>query len=124
MHKLYALLISTQTYSMSSLQKRLSNLTDPDADAAEQTRDELLLELDIPTEWDVIETDVEIAQDGTQDWFLMTFQHQSDPDKRASAFLLEGSHMLQLYIETTDTDEWTDPTQDPEEITAILRYNS
>lgn len=124
MQKLYTSLNSTQPYSMTTLRNRLSNLTDPDADAAEQTRDTLLSELDIPTGWDVAETDVEIAQDGTQDWFLVAFQHQSDLDKRASVFLLEGSHMLQLYIESTDSDEWIDPTQDPEEVTAILRNHS
>jgi hypothetical protein len=109
---------------MTALRKHLSSLTDPDADAAAQTRDTLLSEVDIPTGWDVGETDVEIAQDGTQDWFLVAFEHQSDPDTRASVFLLEGSHMLQLYIESADTDEWTDPTQNPEEITAILRHHS
>jgi len=107
---------------MTALRNHLSNLTDPDSNAAEQTRDILLSELDIPTGWDVVETDVEIAQDGTQDWFLIAFEHESDIDKRASVFLLEGSHMLQLYIESTDTDEWTDPTQEPAEISAILRY--
>lgn len=109
---------------MTALRKRLSSLTDPDADAAAQTRDTLLSELDIPTGWDVGETDVEIAQDETQDWFLVTFEHQADPDKRASVFLLEGSHMLQLYIESADTDEWTDPTQEPAEITAMLHQHS
>lgn len=98
---------------MTSLRERLSNLTDPDADAAEQTRDTLLSELTIPTGWTVVETDVEIAQDETQDWFLMAFQHESDPDKRASLFLLEGSHTLQLFIESPKTDEWSEPTRTP-----------
>ena len=109
---------------MTALRKHLSSLTDPDADAAAQTRDTLLSEVDIPTGWDVGETDVEIAQDETQDWFLVAFEHLSDPDTRASVFLLEGSHMLQLYIESTDTDEWAEPTQNPEEITATLRHHS
>ena len=30
--------------------------------------------------------------------------------------------MLQLYIESTDTDEWTDSTQAPAEIAAILQH--
>ena len=54
----------------------------------------------------------------------MAFEHQSEPDTKASVFLFEGSHMLQLYIESTDTDEWTDPTQNPAEITAIFRHYS
>lgn len=109
---------------MPPLRRRLSNLTDPDADVAERLRDALLSELTLPTAWDVSETDVEIAHDGDQDWFLVAFQHQSDPEKRASVFLLEGSHQLQLYIESADTDGWSDPTQDPSEITATLRHHS
>ena len=106
---------------MSTLRNRLSNLTDPDGDAAEQTRDALLSELDLPAVWTVAETDVEIAQDGTGDWFLVAFEHRSDRETRASAFLLAGSHALQVYVESAETDHWSEPTRDATEISATLR---
>ena len=106
---------------MTTLQSRLSSLTDPDADAAEQIRDSLLSELDILDDWRVAETDVEIAQDGTRDWFLLGFEHRSSPEKRASVFLLAGSHTLQVHVESLETDEWGEPTQEPAKIMAILR---
>lgn len=106
---------------MSTLRSRLSKLTDPDGDAAEQTRDALLSELDIPADWTVAETDVEIAQDGTGDWFLVAFEHRSDREKRASVFLLAGSHALQVYVEAAETEEWGEPTRDAAEISATLR---
>jgi hypothetical protein len=106
---------------MTTLRTRLSQLTDPDADAAEQTRDALLSELDLPADWTVAETDVEIAQDGTGDWFLVAFEHRSDREKRASVFLLAGSHALQVYVETAGTDEWGEPTQDHADIAVMLR---
>ena len=106
---------------MTTLRSQLSQLTDPDADAAEQTRDALLSELDIPADWTVAETDVEIAQDGTRDWFLVAFDHRSDREKRASVFLLADSHALQVYVEAADTDHWSEPTRDAMEISATLR---
>lgn len=106
---------------MTTLWSRLSQLTDPDADAAEQTRDALLSELDIPADWTVAETDVEIAQDGTRDWLLVAFDHRSDREKRASVFLLADSHALQVYVEAADTDHWSEPTRDAMEISATLR---
>ena len=106
---------------MTTLRSRLSQLTDPDADAAEQTRDALLSELEIPVDWTVTETDVEIAQDGTEDWFLVAFEHRSDREKRASVFLLADSHALQVYVEAADTDHWSDPTRDATEISVTLR---
>ena len=105
---------------MTTLRSRLSQLTDPDADAAERTRDALLSELDVPTDWTVADTDVEIAQDGTGDWFLVAFEHRSDREKRASVFLLD-SHALQVYVESADTDHWSEPTRDATEISATLR---
>ena len=106
---------------MSTLRNRLSELTDPDAEAAEETRDALLSELDLPTDWTVAETDVEIAQDGTGDWFLVAFEHRSDREKRASVFLLADSYALQVYVESVDTDHWSEPTRDATEISATLR---
>lgn len=106
---------------MASLQDLLLNLTAPTADDAERIRDTLLAELTVPTQWTVTETDIEIAQDETHDWFLAAFHHKSNPDKRASVFLLEGSNALQLHLESPDTDEWSEPTQDPADITALLR---
>jgi hypothetical protein len=106
---------------MTTLRTRLSELTDPDADAAEQTRDALLSELDLPADWTVAETDVEIAQDGTGDWFLVAFEHRSDREKRASVFLLAGSHALQVYVESADTEHWSESTWDAAEISATLR---
>lgn len=105
---------------MTTLRSRLSQLTDPDTDAAERTRDALLSELDLPADWTVAETDVEIAQDGTEDWFLVAFDHRSDREKRASVFLLD-SHALQVYVEAADTDHWSEPTRDATEISATLR---
>lgn len=124
MHKIYTIVSPVREYRMRTLQKQLSNLTDPDANAAEQTRDTLLSELSIPADWTVIETDVEMAQDETQDWFLAGFQHKSNPDKRASLFLLEGSHSLQLYIESPENDDWSEPTRDSAEITTVLSDHS
>lgn len=106
---------------MTTLRSRLSQLTDPDADAAEETRDALLSELDISADWTVADTDVEIAQDGTRDWFLVAFEHRSDREKRASVFLLADSHALQVYVESADTDHWSEPTRDATEISATLR---
>ncbi|MFY4815541.1 hypothetical protein ACOJIV_23015 [Haloarcula sp. AONF1] len=106
---------------MTTLRSRLSQLTDPDAEAAERMRDALLSELDVPTDWTVAETDVEIAQDGTGDWFLVAFEHRSDREKRASVFLLADSHGLQVYVESADTDHWSDPTRDAMEISETLR---
>jgi hypothetical protein len=109
---------------MTTLQSRLSQLTDPDAEAAEQTRDALLSELDIPADWTVADTDVEIAQDGTGDWFLLAFEHRSDQEKRASVFLLAGSHALQVYVEAAETEEWGEPTQDHADIAVMLREHA
>lgn len=66
-------------------------------------------------------SDVEIAQGGTRDWFLLAFEHRSNPEKQASVFLLAGSHALQVYVESPDTDHWSEPTRDATEITAMLR---
>lgn len=106
---------------MTTLRNRLSQLTDPDAEAAEETRDALLSELDLPADWTVTETDVEIAQDGTGDWFLLAFEHRSGREKRASVFLLADSHALQVYVESAGTDHWSEPTRDATDISAILR---
>ncbi|QKG93492.1 hypothetical protein HPS36_11665 [Halorubrum salinarum] len=106
---------------MTTLRSRLSQLTDPNVKAAEQTRDALLSELDIPADWTVADTDVEIAQDGTEDWFLVAFEHRSDRAQRASVFLLADSHALQVYVEAADTDHWSEPTRDATEISATLR---
>ncbi|TKX87947.1 hypothetical protein EXE43_00665 [Halorubrum sp. SS5] len=105
---------------MTTLRSRLSQLTEPDTGAAEQTRDALLSELDLPADWTVGETDVEITQDGTEDWFLVAFEHRSDRAKRASVFLLAESHALQVYVESADTDHWSEPTRDATEISATL----
>ena len=121
LHKLYPGLSATRQYLMTTLRSQLSQLTDPDADAAERTRDALLSELDVPMDWTVAETDVEIAQDGTRDWFLVAFDHRSDREKRASVFLLADSHALQVYVESVDTDHWSEPTRDATEISATLR---
>jgi hypothetical protein len=109
---------------MTTLRSQLSQLTDPDADAAEETRDALLSELDLPADWTVADTDVEIAQDGTGDWFLVGFDHRSDRAKRASVFLLADSHVLQVYIEAAETDEWGEPTQDHADIAVMLREHA
>lgn len=121
LHKRYPGLSATRQYHMTTLRSRLSELTDPDAEVAEQTRDALLSELEIPTDWTVAETDVEIAQDATGDWFLVAFDHRSDREKRASVFLLSGSHALQVYVESADTDHWSEPARDATEISAVLR---
>ncbi|ELZ42946.1 hypothetical protein C463_10090 [Halorubrum californiense DSM 19288] len=101
---------------MTSLQSRLASLSDVDVDAAEQTRDAVLSELDVPSDWAVAEADVEIAQDGTRDWLLLVLEHASDREKRASVFLLADSHALQTYVEASDTDEWSEPTRDPSDL--------
>lgn len=106
---------------MTTLRSQLSELTNLDADAAERTRNALLSELNVPADWTVTETDVEIAQDDTGDWFLIAFEHRSNPETRASIFLLADSHTLQIYVEALDTEEWGEPTRDPTEITATLR---
>ena len=121
LHKLYPGLSATRQYHMMTLRSRLSQLTDPDADAAERTRDALLSELDDPMDWTVAETDVEIAQDGTGDWFLVAFEHRSDREKRASVFLVADSHALQVYVESPDTDHWSEPMRDATEVAATLR---
>ena len=105
---------------MTRLGKYLSQLSEVDTAAAEQARDTFLEELEIPSEWEVHESDVEIAQEGPEDWFLVSFEHRSAPDHRALIFLLEGSHELQVYLESADDTEWSDTTQNPHEITAII----
>lgn len=106
---------------MTTLRSQLSELTNVDADAAGRTRDALLSELDVSADWTVTETDVEIAQDETGDWFLIAFEHRSNSETRASIFLLADSHTLQVYVEAPDVDDWSEPTRDPTEVTATLR---
>ena len=105
---------------MTTLRSQLSELTNLDADAAERTRNVLLSELNVPADWTVTETDVEIAQDDTGDWFLIAFEHRSNPETRASIFLLADSHTLQVYVEAPDADDWSEPTRDSTEITSLL----
>ena len=105
---------------MTRLGKYLSQLSEVDTATAEQTRDTLLDELEIPSEWEIDETDVERAQEGPEDWFLVSFVHWSAPDHRALIFLLEGSHELQVYCESDDNTEWSDTTQNPHDITEII----
>lgn len=105
---------------MTRLGEYLSQVSEVDATIAEEIRDTLLDELEIPSEWEVHETDVEIAQEGPEDWFLVSFEHKSDPNHRALIFLLEGSHKLQVYLESADHTEWSDTTQSPHEITEFI----
>lgn len=105
---------------MGDFESYLSNLTEVDAETAEQTQDKLLEQLEIPSEWEVYETDVEIAQEGPEDWFLISFRHSSSPDNLALLYLLEGSHTLQLYFESSSDDEWSDTTRNPNGVSAIL----
>lgn len=109
---------------MTALQNHLSTLTNPDLASIEHTRDTLLSELTTPPEWTVTDTDVEIADDNTNDWLLATLQHEHDKTKTASIYLLSPAHTLQLYIESNTTDEWSDPTQTVENLEATLRQHS
>ena len=100
-----------------TLQELLSDLTDIDADAAGAVRDAVLDDLNIDHVWDVVDQDVELAQDETGDWHLVTIARESDPDDRVSIYLVNTS--IQLYIE--ETDEWTRTTQDTDEIESTLQ---
>jgi len=104
--------------------KYLSRLTDVDRSAAEQTRGKLLDELTVPSPWSVSDTTVELSQDDTNDWLLVTFQNETHRDRIASVYLLDGSHSLQVYLDTDTGDEWVEPTRDPGEITSILRTHA
>jgi len=105
---------------MTRLSDHLSQLSEVDADTAEQTRDILLDDLEIPSGWVVDETDVEIAQEGPEDWLLVSLEYKSDPDHRALIFLLDGSRELQVYLESDENTEWSDTTQNPHEIGEII----
>jgi hypothetical protein len=109
---------------MEDLENYLSHLSEVDAETAEQTQDKLLEELEIPSEWDVYETDVEMAQEGPKDWFLISFQHSSSPDHLAYIYLLEGSHALQVYLESSSGDRWSDTTHNPHAVTEILNEHA
>ena len=113
--------LDPREYTMTAFRTYLSHLTDVDRSAAEQTRDKLLDELTVPSAWSVSDTTVELSQDDTNDWLLVTFQNETHPDRIASVYLLEGSHSLHVYHDSDAGDEWVEPTRDPGEITSILR---
>lgn len=109
---------------MTGFRTYLSHLTDVDRSTAEQIRGKLLDELTVPSPWSVSDTTVELSQDDTNDWLLVTFQNEAHPDRIAAVYLLDGSHSLQVYLDTDTGDEWIEPTRDPGEITSILRTNA
>lgn len=105
---------------MTSFSALLSHLDDIDVAAAERARDALLSDLDTPEGWTVADSDVEMSQDETGDWFLVAFEAGDDPDKRALVFLL-GNAYVQIYVEGPGVDDWGEPTRDITDIETALR---